>query len=338
MPDRTALLILSTAIACGVPPEEKTEDAAGSPLDTSTPLDDQDDEDTGNPSQDDTDTDTDTTGDDSGDSDTDEPDDTGLDAVDYRQLGPYSTTSTSTTLTASCMAPTVITAPTTAGSWPRLVLAHGFMRGTDQMVGWAEHIASWGVEVVSPSLCHASIAGTDHPQNGADLVTWNEVLGGGDVIYAGHSAGGLAALLAASEDENAIGLIGLDLTDADSIGQSSAPSVDVPTYALAGIPSSCNNSGNGVNTIRAVADSTMIRVTDADHCDFENETDWLCTSFCNNTSSSFSDSQIRDSVLGLFTAATMGLSESDPDATDVWWRPGGSFYEELSAQGALSNL
>jgi len=212
------------------------------------------------------------------------------------------------------------------------------MRTSAQMTGWAEHIASWGIEVVTPSLCHAIIGDTDHTENGADMIRWNAALGGGPVVYAGHSAGGLAALIAASNDPDAIGLIGLDLTDADSLGSSASAMVTAPTFALAGMPSSCNSEGNGIAPMRAVSGAKVIRVTDADHCDFENETDWLCTSFCNNTSASFSDAAIQQSVLGLMTAAAASTTGIDSDATEMWWQAEGVFFNELRTAGALTPL
>jgi hypothetical protein len=258
--------------------------------------------------------------------------------VDYRLTGPHTTSTSSVTLSASCDSSAQIVAPSTSGAWPRVFLSHGFMRGPSHMIGWAEHMASWGIEVVVPTLCHASIVDTDHAQNGTDLTQFNEAMGGGPVIYIGHSAGGLASLVAASEDDDAIGLIGLDLTDAGGLGLDRADGVSAPTLSVAGEASSCNAEGNGVDALRAVPDATILRLTEADHCDFENETDALCTTFCSSPGSTFSDSDIHDTLLGLLTAAAMSLTEQDSEAEALWWSTGGTFYDGLSNTGAILSL
>jgi hypothetical protein len=275
-----------------------------------------------------------------------DPEDTGEDpdppvdpvAVDYRLTGPYSTATTTVTLSASCDASAEIVAPTTAGTWPRIILSHGFMRGPAQMTGWAEHLASWGLEVVVPALCHASILDTDHVQNGTDLTHFNDVMGGGPVVYAGHSAGGLASLIAAAVDGDAIGLIGLDLTDSDGLADDWVGGVSAPTLALAGEPSSCNAEGSGVDAVYAVPDAHILRLTEADHCDFEDETDWMCTALCDAPGDTFSDAEIHNALLGLMTAAAMSITGRDPDARTVWWTSGGTFFDALSSSGAISSL
>jgi len=259
-------------------------------------------------------------------------------SIDYSQLGPYSTSSSSATLSASCSADVEISAPTTAGEWPRVILAHGFMRGPDQMSGWADHLASWGLEVVVPSLCHATALDSDHALNGSDMITFNAALGGGNVIYAGHSAGALAALIASASDSNAVGLIALDLTDSDSLGLDHVSRVETRAYAMVGEPSSCNGDGNGVSTVSAMDGASQVRITDADHCDFENETDWMCTSFCTGTAERFTDEEIHSTLLGTMTAAAMSLSGVDPDAEFMWWSLGGDYYDALDSSGALSRL
>jgi hypothetical protein len=259
-------------------------------------------------------------------------------AVDYSEPGPHSTSRTTSSLTASCASTVEIIAPTTPGDRPRLILAHGFMRGPAQMIGWAEHVASWGVEVAVPTLCHSSMWDTDHPQNGEDLRDWNAALGGGPVVYGGHSAGALAALIAASDDSAAVGLVGLDLTDNDGVGIAAGGGVDAPTFALAGEASSCNSSGNGVDAARAVDGARIRRVSNADHCDFENETDWMCTSFCPSGGSTFSEAEIQATIGAMLTAAVMSASGLDPDADIVWWQPGGLYYDDLAADGAVSAL
>ena len=157
---------------------------------------------------------------------------------------------------------------------PFMVLGHGFLRG-GKMVGWGEHYASWGIEVIVPVLCHYNVlAGVDHEMNGLNMVELAQNHGATEVIYAGQSAGGLAAIIAASQDTKAIGVVGLDATDTegvpsvpDFIGQQYASSVTVPAFALIGEPSSCNANNNGVTLFDMMNDSQLIRVSSSDHCD-----------------------------------------------------------------------
>mgnify|MGYP001195338108 CR=1 FL=1 len=99
---------------------------------------------------------------------------------------------------------------------PVVVLGHGFARGPDTMYGWADHLASWGVVVLLPTLCHYNVfTGVDHEMNGKNMVELAEHYTQEPVVYAGHSAGGLAAIIAASIDETALGVLGLDATDTE---------------------------------------------------------------------------------------------------------------------------
>jgi pimeloyl-ACP methyl ester carboxylesterase len=157
----------------------------------------------------------------------------------------------------------------------------------------------------------------------------------GDAIYMGHSAGGLASLVAAAEDSSAVAVVGLDMTDADGIGGRAAASIVAPVYALLGEPSSCNSDGNGLDVYRTLSDVQMLRVTDADHCDFENETDWLCTWFCPAGSGAFSDAAISETVSALSIAALMEALGQEP-VPGAWWSAGGSFYEALLQSGAIA--
>ena len=76
------------------------------------------------------------------------------------------------------------------------------------------------------------------PSDAIALAT--ELAGGGKVIYAGHSAGGLSAVLAAKAATSSLAVLGLDLTDADGLALAAANDVTVPALGLIGEPSSCN--------------------------------------------------------------------------------------------------
>lgn len=222
--------------------------------------------------------------------DTDDTDDT--DERDYSQPGTFSVSTSSRTVSTSCAMSVTLYEPA-GGSERLVVLAHGFARSPTNVSGWAEHWASHGVTVATPSLCHAMPWDADHVQNGADLADLAASMSYEEIVYAGHSAGGLASLLAAAQDARATAWVGLDPTDADGLG--AAVSVSIPTTAILGEPSDCNGSGNGVD----LADDTT-QISGADHCDFESPTDALCTSFCPDAGG-----DVHDEILTLSTEAVL---------------------------------
>ena len=83
----------------------------------------------------------------------------------------------------------------------------------------------------------------------------------------------------------------------------------------------------------AVPNSLVLRVNDADHCDFESPTNWLCDLACTNTLATIPDSSIRSTVLELFTAGVLWLADGDSSAEDLWVGEG---YLELLSAGAVS--
>lgn len=258
--------------------------------------------------------------------------------VDYRRTGPHGVHAGSASLIGAtgCALEVGTWGPTDAPEAPVVVLAHGFSRTPAQVAGWAEHLAGWGLRVLTPALCHASLFDTDHVGNGADLAAVAAWAGGG-VVYAGHSAGGLAGLLAAAGDPSARGVIGLDLTDAEGLGEAAAGELAATFYALAGEPSDCNSQGNGAAAYRAAALARGLRVSEADHCDFEDATDWLCTTFCSGTNRRFDDAAVQDTIRGLLTSAAVEAAGLAP-AADAWWQSGGAFHDALVAEGAVRPL
>lgn len=269
----------------------------------------------------------------------DSPADTGEpepELVDLRQPGPHpvSTSGGQLTVSSGCALDYYYAAPPT---WSVLVvLLHGLERSDEQMRSTAEHLASWGVAVVAPSSCDATVTDLDQAQNGRDAIELAAALGQGVVIYAGHSAGGLAAFVAAAEDANAIAYFGLDPTEFNGVAESVAAAVTVPAYAAIGSPGVCNLNNNFLPILDEVPQSRALRVVEADHCDFEEPTDWVCTLACGQESNDlFSEDELRETVLGLTTAFIVW--QAGLDATgESWWTPGGAGYEQLLALGAIS--
>ncbi len=218
----------------------------------------------------------------------------------------------------------------------RVVLAHGFLRSRAQLDGYGQRMASWGLEVVAVDLCHASLLDTDHEQNGLDLAELAATLPPLPTVYGGHSAGGLAAWVAGATDPGADGVLGLDPVDDGGLAAEVAGGLAAPFGGLFGEPSDCNAQGNG----RALVDlsgGTGFAVTEADHCDFEQPTDSLCTLVCPGTNERFDDAAIAEAVLALATAFALEATGVDPDAA-AWWTEGGEPLDELLAEGRLSAL
>ena len=251
------------------------------------------------------------------------------DLMDYSLPGSYTYTSTNSTATVTnCMSGlsyTVYT-PDSTEDLPVVILGHGFLRGGEKMFGWAEHLASWGIKTVVPTLCHYNILnGVDHEMNGQNMVELAEIVGAETPIYAGQSAGGLAAIIAASIDAAALGVVGLDATDTagipgipDNIGLNYISNITTPAFALVGEPSTCNSNNNGVTMYDGIANSHIVRVTDSDHCDYESPTDWGCESFCLNEGTTLSDDDIRPLIKQLGTAAIILIAGNQAEAQDVW--------------------
>jgi len=258
--------------------------------------------------------------------------------VDYRVTGPFAVALGSRSVTSSggCTMTVGTHQPQGVADAPVVVLAHGFSRTPAQVAGWAAHLASWGLRAVTPALCHLNILETQHEANGRDLADLASQLGG-SAVFVGHSAGGLASLLAASQDPSALAVIGLDLTDTEGLAETAASSLAVPYYGLVGESSDCNSQNNGIAVARAAPDAWALRITEADHCDFEDETDWLCTTFCPGTNDQFQDTDIQDTIRGLLTGAAMDAAGLDSAAQD-WWVDGGAFRTQLDATGRVSDL
>ena len=265
--------------------------------------------------------------------------------VDFSQRGPHEivSQSESASVTNCSNMNYSIFSPVGISSPPIVVLGHGFGRGSDTMSGWAEHLSSWGVEVLLPTLCHYNVFfGVDHEMNGQNMVELANHHGADEVTYAGHSAGGLAAIIAASFDSQAQGVLGLDTTDTqdvpgvpDFIGMNYASSVTSKAFSIRGEPSSCNSENNGLTLFRMMSDYKAIKVTSADHCDFERPTDFMCEMNCEGSSSEFTDDVINKAILTLGTAAIIAITEALPDGDLVWTE------EELSewtASGLVQSL
>lgn len=217
-----------------------------------------------------------------------------------------------------------------------VILSHGFERGPEQMRGWARHLASWGYAVYTPTLCHTSFLDADHAANGRELARFANQELRVPVIYAGHSAGGLASVLAAREDTDALGVLGLDLTDSDNLGRNAAASLNMPVYGLVGDRGFCNSNNNGLAVYERAPAGVVWRIADATHCDFESPTDSGCTNTCGIQfpGPDFTDVQQQTAIAGLLAGFVLGVSGEDARGFD-YWTAGRPEHTRLASGGVL---
>jgi dienelactone hydrolase len=177
--------------------------------------------------------------------------------------------------------------PSTGDPKAVVILAHGFTRSRQNLGDLGRDLAAAGFVAVVPNLPYL----VDHTGNGRVLARLAERIARADepdldwgtrrVIFAGFSAGGLAALLGAAGYPRALGWIGLDPVDRADRGVAAAPRVSSPAYVLRAPPQACNARANGLAMIERLPAVVEDRVvTDASHCDFESPTDGFCELLC----------------------------------------------------------
>ena len=226
-----------------------------------------------------------------------------------------------------------------------IILSHGFSRNKSVMAGLASHFASWGLNVFTVDLVHASIFDNDPLQDANDLnLIAHQICGDVPIIYAGQSAGGMRSMVAAYQDTNAIAVLGLDLVDASNpswsdgyLALTTAANISIPVWGLLGEASSCNANGNGLSVFTQAAFGNAIRVTNADHCDFELPTNILCTLLCQEPSGDFTDQEIQNIILNLSTGFLLYHSEVSTSSIQMWY-PGNEYYDSQISAGAIEQL
>jgi pimeloyl-ACP methyl ester carboxylesterase len=174
--------------------------------------------------------------------------------------------------------------PATAQTDDLVVLGHGFLRSQERMADLAQALADEGIPSVTLDFCNARFWDGRHFRNGLDMIRVADALDAKQVVYAGFSAGGLAALIAGRNDPRTLGVVALDLVDAGRLGEGMAAGLDRPLIGLVGDPSPCNAENNGLAVFSATDRAAVERVTGAEHCDFESPTDWLCRLVCKRDS------------------------------------------------------
>lgn len=176
---------------------------------------------------------------------------------------------------------------------PWVVLAHGFLRDQRRMRGLAMALAEAGFPVATLNGRQDSLLSGGHVAHSRDMVKLARALDAERVIYAGFSAGGLAALLAARQDHKAEGVLTLDLVDSQGLGRRAANGLGAPLLALVGAPSNCNADNNAAPIYEIAPLARVTPIPQASHCDFESPSDWLCRLVCEQSPDSTRNRTLR---------------------------------------------
>lgn len=195
-----------------------------------------------------------------------------------------------------------------------VLLAHGFMRDLGSMRGWAAHWASHGVATTVVSFCASRLTKGNHDLNADDLVSVARRLHTGPILYAGFSAGGLAAFLAASRDPRAVAYLGLDAVDSGALAAAASAAFRVPALFLLGEPSACNARGNFVPSIPSDGTAAALRIAHATHCLFENPLDGRCECVCGRVEPAEAEARIVESIRSLATAWVLARAAGSREA------------------------
>ena len=169
--------------------------------------------------------------------------------------------------------------PEDAPALRTVILAHGFMRSLNNMRGWAGHWRPHKLASVLVSFCNSHLLNGHHQRNARDLIAIRRHLKLTNVVYAGFSAGGLAAYLASLEDPETAGYLGLDSVDSGRLAENAAQTLAVPALFLVADPSACN-AQNNMHRVIARQGYRAIEIDGATHCHFESpyapRCGWLC--------------------------------------------------------------
>ena len=262
------------------------------------------------------------------------------DGDDYSETGTiaYSRSEGSFTTTDGCESDYTLFSPTGASADAMVVIQHGFARSLDNFTGWAEHLASWNIPSLVVNLCHSSAWDINIDQNGEDAYEVARSLTDAPLLFIGHSNGALSSLVAASLDDDPIAVLGLDPVErigGDHTGNAEA--LDVPVYSMFGESGLCNSWNSGLTAYQAAANTQVLRITEADHCDFESPTDSTCTFACSGSNNSFDDDAIQSTIIGMGTAFVL-WQILDDEAAKEWWRTDGAIRADLESDGAISDL
>ncbi|MBY7733660.1 dienelactone hydrolase family protein [Francisella philomiragia] len=168
---------------------------------------------------------------------------------------------------------------------PVVIVVHGFSRSKDNMSGWGNFLADHGYFVVVPNLPFWA----NHGKNAEFIselinyiysnIDYTSIINN-DLALVGFSAGGLATLIATSENTKVKLWIGFDPVDVGNLGSQAAKNINCPTYIIAAPASACNANSNYKDFITSLKDNTLIKIDEAVHVDAEWPTSRFAEFFC----------------------------------------------------------
>lgn len=189
--------------------------------------------------------------------------------------------------------------PIQARTTTSILLGHGFLRNQNNMVGLSRELANSGIKVVTLNFCNMRPWNGHHLRNAQDMRSLAKDIGvENNVIYAGFSAGGLAAILAADDTTRAI--VTLDLVDQNNLGLNALASLQAPLIGVAGPASACNAMGNGKDLFDsrpANLPTVLTEIAGASHCEFETPSNWLCEVACGDEGAKAADGVETDIIV-----------------------------------------
>jgi len=190
-----------------------------------------------------------------------------------------------------------------------VMLGHGFLRDQDRLVGHARALANAGFRVVTLDFCNMRPWNGHHVRNAADLrALATRVTGAGSgVVYAGFSAGALAALIAGGDDPATLGVVTLDLVDQDDLARDALATLTAPLIGLEGPPSGCNANGSGRRVFDTRSDAILETLDGASHCEFESPTNRLCEIACGDEDTDRENERLRQDIVRRVVAAVRHL-------------------------------
>jgi hypothetical protein len=236
--------------------------------------------------------------------------------ADYGAKGPESSTEVPLDPQSTGATGGTLLVPTGAGPYPVLVVSHGFSASASNQIGWGRHLASWGFIVAVPTF-----PGSTHATNGAVIAKTAvaaRAAGGAKASkrlgLMGHSAGGLATVLAA-ESAKPDAIVLFDPVDNSDAGKAALANVCAPVLTLFANPGGCNKEG-GWKAFggSSKGPSTTVSVVGSTHCDGElPDRGVACALFCGGGASAE-----RQVVLARYaTAHFMAKLRGAADATQA---------------------
>jgi len=195
-----------------------------------------------------------------------------------------------------------------------VVLGHGFMSNLSWMRGWAQRWASFGVPTAVLTFCNSTAFDGRHARNAEDMVALARALHEGPVLYAGFSAGGLAAYLASVRDSRTAAYLGLDAVDTGGLALAARDGFGVPALFLLGEPGSCNARNSMIPAIPERGTVRALRVKNALHGHFQDPYDPRVESVCGKVVPLEASEAILADIRNLATAWVLVATGAMPEA------------------------